>query len=186
VLNLNIVGGVKLMVELADFQIFTSLFLRRKIMKKAVLAGILSVGIAASVSAYDTKVVTGITNTNGAKVETYHNVGLGSHQLILGFNTGFPTESDKGGLAFSGNIGLTFDTDLPILGDFELSADFSKTATDNVKIAQALSIKKKYLVKLTDKVELGLDVNLISLDFANKQVNILSTVAPVVAMTIKI
>jgi len=155
-------------------------------MKKAVLAGILSVGIAASVSAYDTKVVTGITNTNGASIESYHNIGLGSHQLILGFNSGLPTESDKGGLSLSGNLGLTFDTDLPVLGDFELSADFSKSATGNISIAQKLSVKKKYLVKLTDKVELGLDVNVISLDFANKQVNVLSTVAPVVAMTIKI
>ena len=47
-------------------------------------------------------------------------------------------------------------------------------------------IHKKYYAKLSDKVEIGISATLLSVDFRNKNVSILSTVIPVIAMTAKI
>jgi hypothetical protein len=156
-------------------------------MKKVVLAGLLTVGLAASASAYDTRVVTGINNTDGASIQTYHNIGLGSSQLILGMKTGIPSTSDKDrGLSLSGNIGLTVDTDLPVLSNFEISADFGKDETGDLWVGKNLMIVKKYTVKLADKIDIGLSATLLNVDFDGETVTVLGTVAPVIAMNVKI
>lgn len=155
-------------------------------MKKVVLAGLLTVGLAASASAYDGRVVTGITNTSGAYIKTYHNVGLGSSQLILGAKLGVPASSDKTrGLSFSGNVGLTVDSDLPVLSNFEINTDFGKSELGDVWVGQTLTLSKTCYAKLSDKVEIGISAALLSVDFSGKTVSVLSTVAPVIAVTTK-
>lgn len=159
-------------------------------MKKVVLAGFLSLGLAASASAYDVRVSTALTGSTGATApffETYHNVGLGGSQLILGAQLGIPATFDKDrGVSFKGNIGLTVDTDLPVLSNFEITTDFGQSELGNVFVGQNLMIRKKYYAKLSDKVEIGISATLLSVDFHNQNVSILSTVIPVIAMTAKI
>ncbi len=156
-------------------------------MKKVILAGLLTVGLATSASAYDTRLSTAITGSTGATVQTYHNVGLGASQLILGAQMGIPATSDTdSGLSFSGTVGLTVDTDLPVLSNFEITTDFGKTELGDAWFGNNLMISKKYYAKLTDKVEIGISATLLSVDFSGKNVSILSTVTPVIALNVKI
>jgi len=158
-------------------------------MKKVVLASLLTAGLAVSTSAYDTKVVTTLLGGTGANIQTYHNVGLGSSQLILGATASFPFSSDMPLSNYSGIVGMTFDTDLPVLGNFELITDVANDSVGNLKMAQSLSVTKKYYAKLTDKLELGISANLFKYTFEPNNLGtlgVLTAVNPVVALTVKI
>ncbi len=156
-------------------------------MNKVVLAGLLTMGLAVGTSAGDTRVVTSFTNTAGATAQTYHNIGLGSSQLILGATFGVPTNSDKdNGLYALGNFGLTFNTDLPVLTNFEVTTDFSKAGTGSLVIGKTLTVSKKYYAKLADKVEVGIGADLLKLDFEREALFIVPNIAPVVAFNVKI
>lgn len=156
-------------------------------MKKVILAGLLTVGMAVSASANDTKVATSFSRSSGAQVDTYHNIGLGSSRLILGLTAGVPSTSEKDrGLLLLGKVGLTFDTDLPILQNFELTADFQKGQLGNISLAKNVSISRKYLTKLTDNIEVGIDVKMFNINFDEKQILIFSEVGPVLSLNAKL
>ncbi len=168
-------------------------------MKKALLAGLLTAGLAVSTSAYDTKVVTGFNGNDGANINTYHNVGLGSSQLILGVNAStLSFDGDaKPAAVFSGTVGLTFATDIPVLDNFELKTSIAQTkaAADSdgkgggegiFQIGQTWTLSKKYYAKLTDKIEVGINADLLQVSFGQENIQILPQVNPVFAMTVKI
>ena len=156
-------------------------------MKKLLLAGILAAGLATSTAAYDTKAITGLNSTDGYETLTYHNVGLGSTKLVLGVEAATTISGDnKRGLALAGVTGLSFDTELPLLGDFDLLTYFGKGATSEFWIGQSLEVRKHFLYKLTDKLELGLSATVLSLDISNQVLYIHPVITPVVSMTVKI
>ena len=156
-------------------------------MNKVILAGLLSLGLAVGTSAADTRIVTAFTGTTGSAAQTYHNIGLGSSQLILGATFGVPTNTDKdNGFYALGHFGLTFDTDLPLLSNFEVTTDFSKGETGELVIGQTLTVSKKYFTKLADKIEVGIGADLLRLNFADEALYIVPNISPVIAFNAKI
>ncbi|NBV41189.1 hypothetical protein EBR96_00235 [bacterium] len=162
-------------------------------MKKVILSALLGLGLATSVSAYDAKTLVSLPGTSqttgGAEVRTYHNVGLGNTQLVLGLGASVPLNNETSrALGLAGQVGLTFATDLPVLNDFEVVASFENTSggLGVLHIAKSVKINKNFVYRLNDKLQLGATVTLADIRVDDRTLNIFSSVTPVVGFTVSL
>lgn len=152
------------------------------------LAGLMAImGLTSMGYAYETRTLVGLWPSMTSSVvnfRSYHNVGLGNSQLIVGFSTGL----DKSNIfsPFVARVGLTMKTELPLLSDFDLIAEVSRLGSSNLEF-NSINIVRNYVYPLSNSVELGVSVTLARLGFlGSTRFDILSSVEPVLGVKVKL
>ncbi len=168
-------------------------------MKKVFLVAALCVSMVSVVSAYESKMIVSFdgysSNLDTVKSSTqtrflariYNQCPITGLDVVWG-GSAYVSGSKLQGLAFTFVTGVAFMA--PLLGQVELLAQSGKSvATDSpVSLFHTWCLNKNVLYNLTDKIQLGLTLELLKLSIAdgNSYFGIMSEVKPVVAMNVSL
>lgn len=150
--------------------------------------GALMVGVVAIVSpvmAYETRTLVGLWPSGTTSVlnfRSYHDLGWGANQLIVGATTGMDKNNVLSPLLV--RLGLTMKSDVPLLADFDLVVDAQRVGGSNIELV-SLSVIRNYTVTLAKGLELGASVTLARLGFVgDTRFDILQSVEPVLGVKV--
>jgi len=150
--------------------------------------GLAVVGAMASATwAYDTRTLVGLWPSGTTSVlnfRSYHDLGWGANQLIVGASTGMDKNNVLSPLAL--RVGVTMKTDVPLLADFDLIMEAQRNGGSNIELV-SLSIIRNYTVTLAKGLELGASVTLARLGFVgDTRFDILQAVEPVLGVKVSL
>ena len=142
-------------------------------------------GVASPIMGYETRTLVGLWpsgTTSVTNFRSYHDLGWGSNQLIVGVTTGMDKNNVLSPLAL--RLGVTMKTEVPLLTDFDLVVDAQRVGGGNIELA-SLSVIRNYTVTLAKGLELGSSVTLARLGFVgDTRFDILQAVEPVLGVKV--
>ena len=168
-------------------------------MKKVFLVAALCVSMVSVVSAYESKTIVSFdgysSNLDTVKSSTqtrflarmYNKCPITGLDMVWG-GSAYVSGAKSQGPAFAFVTGVEFTA--PLLGQVELLAQSGKSmATDSpVSLFHTWCLNKNFLYNLTDKIQLGLTLELLKFSIADghSYFGVMSEVKPVVAMNVSL
>ncbi len=168
-------------------------------MKKFFLAAAFCLSMVSAASAYDSKAVISFdgyssglstatkSDSAGFTARMYNKCPLTGLDMVWGGSLYAPASKDKE-LAFNLVTGVEFKA--PLMGHVELVAHSGKAAVTGAPISlfHTFSLNKNFLYNLTDKVQLGVTLELAQFSIAdgNSYVGIMNSIKPVVAVNVSL
>ncbi len=168
-------------------------------MNKFFLAAAFCLSMVSAASAYDSKAIVSFdgyssnlssataSNQTGFTARMYNKCPLTGLDMVWGGSVYTPGSQSKE-VSFNWLTGVEFKA--PLMGHVELVAHSGKAAVTGspIRLFHTFSLNKNFLYNLTDKVQLGLTVELaqFAIDDSNSYLSVMSSIKPVVAVNVSL